>query len=51
MVTVMLTPIANCTSWVEDVHYVFEIYNIANWATDSGSKLRNDEKGCGTLIG
>lgn len=32
-------------------YYTFEVYNIANWSTDGGSKLKKKEKGCGALTG
>ncbi|KAI1108458.1 class 5 chitinase 1 [Nemania sp. NC0429] len=35
----------------EGYAYRFEIYNIAYWATDGGSKLHHEEKGCGALTG
>ncbi|KAI0122362.1 class 5 chitinase 1 [Daldinia grandis] len=31
--------------------WMFEIYNIAYWATDGGSKLHHEENGCGALTG
>lgn len=32
-------------------YYTFEVYNIDNWSTDGGSKLKKEEKGCGALTG
>ncbi|KAI1123371.1 hypothetical protein F5Y10DRAFT_286254 [Nemania abortiva] len=49
--TATATPTANCAYWIELLFYMFEVYNIADWATDDGSKLHGEEKGCGALTG
>ncbi|KAI0430580.1 hypothetical protein F5Y09DRAFT_307300 [Xylaria sp. FL1042] len=50
-VTATATPAADCASWATDFFYIFEVYNIVDWATDGGSKLKKKEEGCGALTG
>ncbi|RMZ84417.1 hypothetical protein DV738_g462, partial [Chaetothyriales sp. CBS 135597] len=52
-VTVVVPPTAraDCSYWITDFFYIFEVYNIEGWSTDRGSRLKVEEKGCGALTG
>jgi chitinase len=45
------TPFADCAFWGEGWGYMFEIYNIQDWATDGDDSLHTQEDGCGALTG
>ncbi|KAI1100583.1 hypothetical protein F4804DRAFT_336110 [Jackrogersella minutella] len=48
--TVTVTLTADCAFW-QDLYYIFEIYNIAYWATDGGQKLHSEKDKCGAITG
>ncbi|KAK9424269.1 hypothetical protein SUNI508_03757 [Seiridium unicorne] len=45
------SPYAECAFWDTAYYYIFEVYNIENWATDGGKGLHDNENGCGALSG
>ncbi|KAH0282140.1 hypothetical protein M436DRAFT_86610 [Aureobasidium namibiae CBS 147.97] len=51
VVTVTPQAQASCDFWDEGWGWSFKVYNIANWASDKGSALHHEEKGCGALTG
>ena len=47
----MVTPTAECYFWDAGLYYLFEIFNIEDWATDDGDELHTQEDGCGAVTG
>ncbi|KAL2812125.1 hypothetical protein BDW59DRAFT_178719 [Aspergillus cavernicola] len=50
-VIVVVLPSAMANSRTTLFFYIFKVYNIEGWSTDSSKKLKGEEKGCGALTG